>query len=494
MTAGRWQRVIGAAAVLAAIGCRGDRGRDGGPPEAGAVDGGPPPLGPVADARDLRRRLEAVRATPMPVRAEALGSAVLATCGPGCACVGELVKMARVDDGCPRTRIAVGHTWPALEVVGRYLAQQVARATPADRPMLADAVAALRIAVPHLDTQPLPPAERFIVAPANAGWVGLDGDLATVAAWDQARFGPDGARVDFAPAPRRVPADQLDAAIAALAPAGASARPAPPAARLGDSLVLTGAFDAPGAEGQVVVAARPEVPFGRAAQVLARHGGTLAVDAPAGPNVLRWTFTATAPPEPRGLLLTVRRGRVAATRNGTAAGTWDGPPPSDALRALVAASFVPQIVVDLGAATTGEAVAVLDPLTATGLPIVVSAAAPLPAGAPRPTRGAPQVDLGPFATVGTLAPDRILRHLGPRRAPLLACYRALLAEAPRAAPTLDVAFFIAPRGPVTAAIIPAADPAFGACVEAALRQMRFPPPSPGTGGVQVRGRLRFSVR
>ena len=196
---------------------------------------------------------------------------------------------------------------------------------------------------------------------------------------------------------------------------------------------------------------------------------------------------------PHDLLLKVRRGHVAAMLRGAPAGAWDGPPPPDALRALVRDARVSEIVVDLGAATTGEAVAMLDPLTATLLPIVVTATPPSAAGATGGVSGVPQVELGPFAVVGTLAPDRIARHLGPRRAPLLACYRALLAESPTAAPALDVAFFISPDGAVTSAPVPAADPALGACVEAALKRMRFPAP-PGALGVQVRGRIRFSLR
>jgi len=487
-----WPRALGAAVAVAAIGCPGDRARDEAAPAP--TDARPGEFAPVADPAALRHRLVAVAAAPAAVRAEALGHAVLATCGIDCGCVAMLVPTAP-GPGCAYTAREVGPVGPSLQEAGGYLAQQVAYAAPADRPALLDALAAIAIAVPRLDTRGLPPAARVAAAPASAGWIGLDGDAALVGAWDQARFGPTGARLDRAPAPRRVPDDQLDAAIAALTPPAAA--PAAPAPADDATIVLAGTFDGPPAEGQVVVAARAQVAFARAAQFLRRHGGTIAVAAPRGPNVLRWTFAAGAAPSPTTtpgrVVVTVRRGHVAVTHGRAHVGAWTGPPPRDALLQLEYGPLDAPIVVDVGPATTGEAVAVLDALTALRQPIVVVATPPI-ADATRGVSGVPHVELGPFAVVGTLAPDRIARHLGQRRAPLLACYRELLAEAPTAAPTLDAAFFIDPDGPVTGAQIQVGDPALAACVEAALKRMRFPAPRPGTGGVQVRGPIRFSLR
>ncbi|MBL8625151.1 MAG: AgmX/PglI C-terminal domain-containing protein [Myxococcales bacterium] len=494
MTPRWWAHTIGVGAAMATLACHGDRPRDA--PTPAPADARPGEFGPVADAAELRRRLEDVAAAPAAVRADALGRAVLAMCGTDCKCVGMLARAP--NSGCVHTGDVDAFTWPALEEAGRYLAQQVAHAAPADRPALLDAIAAIAIAVPRLDTRGLPPAARVAAAPASAGWIGLDGDAALVGAWDQARFGPTGARLDRAPAPRRVPDDQLDAAIAALTPPAAA--PAAPATADDATIVLAGTFDGPPAEGQVVVAARAQVAFARAAQILARHGGTIAVAAPMGPNVLRWTFAAAAaapPPSPGRLVVTVRRGHVQMMLGRARLEAWTGRPPPDTLpdtlRQLEYGPLDAPIVVDVGPAATGEVVAVLDAVSGMRRPVVVLATPPA-AGATAGVPGVPQVEVGPFAVVGTVSPDRIQRHLGQRRAPLLACYRELLAEAPTAAPTLDAAFFIDPDGPVTTAMIQVGDPALAACVEAALKRMRFPAPRPGTGGVQVRGPIRFSLR
>ena len=204
-----------AVAALVAAGCGSDR------------PAGPPRLGARADVKALTAALTAVVAAPADARAAHLAAAVAAQCGPACACL----TPAPGAPGCPAANASVPAGWPALELTGRYLREQLELATGRDRDGLAAAVAQLVVPVARIDatTLTLAPATAAVrpLSVAPIVLVAADGTFA-VARHPVVTFDATGAVVADPPAP--TPANDATLTATLTEAAGAlGTRPAPPA-------------------------------------------------------------------------------------------------------------------------------------------------------------------------------------------------------------------------------------------------------------------------
>ncbi len=187
---------------------------------------GPPRLGKRADAKALATELRAVVAAPADARATRVAAAVAAQCGSACACL----DRAPDAPACPAANPSVPAGWPALELAGRYLREQLELATGPDRDVLAEVLAQLVVPVARIDAATLALATATAVRPLSVApivLVAADGTFA-VARHPVVTFGATGAVVADPPAP--APANDATLPAALTEAAGAlAARPAPPA-------------------------------------------------------------------------------------------------------------------------------------------------------------------------------------------------------------------------------------------------------------------------
>ncbi|MBL8625150.1 MAG: AgmX/PglI C-terminal domain-containing protein [Myxococcales bacterium] len=200
-----------AVVALVAAGCGSDR------------PAGPPRLGQRADVAALTTALWAAVAAPADARAAHVAAAVAAQCGPACACL----TGAPGAPACPAANASVPAGWPALELVGRYLREQLELAHGRDREILAEPVAGLVVPVARLDAGVALPTATTVRPLSLAPIVRVDGQGATtVARHPVVTFGDAGAAVTDPPPARPVDGGALPGAVAAVA-AELDARPAP---------------------------------------------------------------------------------------------------------------------------------------------------------------------------------------------------------------------------------------------------------------------------
>ncbi len=191
-----------AAAALVAGGCGSDR------------PAGPPRLGERADVAALTTGLLAAVAAPADQRAARLAAAVFAQCGPACACL----DAAPGAPTCPAANASVPAGWPALELAGRYLREQLAQASAVDRQRLTDVMRQLTVPVARLDAGVALPAATTVRPLSLAPIVRIDAQATTtVARHPVVTFGDAGAAVADPPPPRPIDGLGLPAVIDAVA-------------------------------------------------------------------------------------------------------------------------------------------------------------------------------------------------------------------------------------------------------------------------------------
>jgi len=91
---------------------------------------------------------------------------------------------------------------------------------------------------------------------------------------------------------------------------------------------------------------------------------------------------------------------------------------------------------------------------------------------------------GAIAAAGDLDKAIIRRFVKANLTPIRACYEKQLAGNPTLAGTVQVSFYITPKGSVASATASGVDAAVASCVAGVIRTIRFPRPK-GGGGVQV---------
>ncbi|MBK9031082.1 MAG: AgmX/PglI C-terminal domain-containing protein [Myxococcales bacterium] len=484
---------------------------------------GPPGLGDRADAAALTRALVAVAERPPTERAAALTAAVLAVCGPACGCLSTTPGAA----ACPAANASVPAGWPALELSGRYLAEQLAAAPTRARGPLASALAGLTVPLARLDPGAihLPTADH--VRPLSLGPVlALDAQARfTVGRHPLVAFGADGARVLDPPAPTALDAGAIADTVGRVALELGDPPPPPPPLDAGTDDDLLGGFGlsgtgpmggtgfgtigvggygriggtgmapierfafsadrAPLAFDQPVVAAAGALADHTLIMALSPRGGALAIATAARVDELPWTFRPGAPiAVVTGPVLRREAGRFVLERDGAVQAMWMAPlSPAD--RAALLADLAPvatTLTVEIADLTVADVVATLDLVADTTPTVRLILRRPSSRG--YGGGSGPQVRMGQPSTVGDLDKAIIRRYIRRNFAKIRYCYERELLTKPGLEGTIAARFFISTTGAVASVSASGVDPAVASCIAQVIKGITFPRPK-GGGGVQV---------
>ncbi len=520
---------IAAAAIV--VGCGSDR------------PAGPPRLGDRADAKALTAALLDAAAAPAATRAAKLAAAVHAACGTACACLAS----DPATPTCPAANPSVPAGWPALELAGRYLREQLELASAKDRGRLADALAALAVPVPRLDAGVALPVATAARPLSAAPVVLLDAQaVAMVARHPVVTFGATGATVTDPPPAQPVGGralhEAVDEALAQLAarPGGApavdagvaSAAPDPAGGLLGDpnagglglggigigsngatgwGTIGTGRYGdlgqadrvelwalaadrEPLAADQPVIAAPPTLAVEALEGPLGFRGGAIAARSGDRVGELPWTFRAEALlARVAGVSLARTPDGLALANDGTALVRWAVPLTSADRAALeqrvaqLPAAARTRLVVEVYDVSVADAVATLELAASLAPTITLVLRRTIAWGSYSGGLGVdtgPQVRPGQPQTVGDMDPVIIRRYVRRNLPKITYCYERELLSHPALAGTVTAQFFISPNGSVASARATGVSPEVATCVADVLRGIEFPKPR-GGGGVQI---------